>query len=45
VWALFREHGIELPYPQRDLHLRSSAELERIMALLDSRGGNPAGPE
>lgn len=45
VWALFREHGIELPYPQRDLHLRSSAELERIMALLDSRAGNPAGPE
>ena len=24
VFKLFREHGIELPFPQRDLHLRSS---------------------
>ena len=37
VWVLFKEHGIELPYPQRDLHLRSSDELERIIDLLDKR--------
>lgn len=37
VWALFKEHGIELPYPQRDLHLRSSEELERIIDLLEAR--------
>lgn len=24
VWDKFHEHGIEIPYPQRDLHLRSS---------------------
>ncbi len=24
VFRLFREHGIELPFPQRDLHIRSS---------------------
>jgi len=24
IWDKFREHGIEIPYPQRDLHLRSS---------------------
>lgn len=24
IWDRFREHGIEIPYPQRDLHLRSS---------------------
>ena len=25
VWNRFHEHGIEIPYPQRDLHLRSIA--------------------
>jgi len=24
VWDKFREHGIEIPFPQRDLHIRSS---------------------
>ena len=37
VWAAFKEYGIELPYPQRDLHLRSSEELERIIDLLQKR--------
>jgi small-conductance mechanosensitive channel len=27
VWNKFHEHGIEIPYPQRDLHLRSVDEL------------------
>ena len=25
VWDLFKEHGIEIPFPQRDLHLRTVA--------------------
>ena len=25
VWDSFKEHGIEIPYPQRDLHIRSSS--------------------
>ena len=25
IWEKFRTHGIEIPYPQRDLHLRSIA--------------------
>ena len=25
VWDLFREHGIQIPFPQRDLHLKSSS--------------------
>ena len=24
VWNGFHEHGIEIPFPQRDLHLKSS---------------------
>lgn len=24
VWDLFHEHGVEIPFPQRDLHLRSA---------------------
>ena len=26
IWQRFREHGIELPFPQRDLHLKSIPE-------------------
>jgi len=26
IWDRFHEHGIEIPYPQRDLHLRSGFE-------------------
>ncbi|MEM7507026.1 MAG: mechanosensitive ion channel domain-containing protein [Pseudomonadota bacterium] len=27
VWRIFRQHDIEIPYPQRDLHLRSAVPL------------------
>jgi small-conductance mechanosensitive channel len=27
VWDRFHEHGIEIPFPQRDLHIRTAAEL------------------
>lgn len=26
IWDKFQEHGVEIPYPQRDLHLRSGFE-------------------
>lgn len=28
VWDRFHEHGIEIPYPQRDLHIKSSSGLD-----------------
>ena len=31
VWDSFHEHGIEIPYPQRDLHLRSPAEFTNAL--------------
>ena len=27
IWEKFRDQGIEVPYPQRDLHIRSGGEL------------------
>jgi len=27
IWHKFKEHGIEIPYPQRDLHIRTSIPL------------------
>jgi small-conductance mechanosensitive channel len=36
LWALFKEHGIALPYPQRDLNLRSTEALDRVIAALES---------
>ncbi|MFO6430298.1 mechanosensitive ion channel family protein [Erythrobacter sp. W302b] len=41
LWALFKEHGVEIPYPQRDLRLRQSGELERLIAVLEQRGELP----
>ena len=31
IWDKFHEHGIEIPYPQRDLHLRTPSDIERLL--------------
>jgi small-conductance mechanosensitive channel len=31
LWHLFREHGVEIPYPQRVLHLGDSAALRDVI--------------
>jgi len=37
IWQLFRENGIEIPYPQRDLHLRSSKQLDQIVEMMSGK--------
>jgi small-conductance mechanosensitive channel len=36
LWDKFREHGIEIPFPQRDLHLRTPSELPLAMRRVAS---------
>lgn len=36
IWEKFHEHGIEIPYPQRDLHLKSISE--ESLSLLKPSG-------
>jgi small-conductance mechanosensitive channel len=37
LWWLFKEHEVEIPFPQRDIHLRSSDQLERLLAFIEKR--------
>ena len=40
VWRLFKEHGIELPFPQLDLYLRDSKQFQQLAAAIARRDGN-----
>jgi small-conductance mechanosensitive channel len=33
IWDRFKQHGVRVPYPQRDLHIRSSGERTALQAL------------
>jgi small-conductance mechanosensitive channel len=33
IWDRFKQHGVRVPYPQRDLHIRSGAERAPLQAL------------
>ncbi len=43
LWWLFKENNIEIPFPQRDLHIRSSADFDRLIEVM-SRGRTTTGP-
>ena len=34
IWRLFKENDIEIPFPQTDLHLRSSKQLDQLVELM-----------
>ncbi len=34
IWKLFKENDIEIPFPQRDLHLRSSKQMDQLVKLM-----------
>lgn len=41
LWDLFHEHGIEIPFPQRDLHLRSvSPDAQNILDRSEPDGAD-----
>jgi small-conductance mechanosensitive channel len=39
VWHAFKDNGVEIPFPQRDIHLRSSEQIERLLAAIEGRVG------
>jgi len=39
VWRLFKEHGIELPFPQLDLYLRDNPQFRQLAAAIAGRDG------
>lgn len=37
LWDLFQDNQIEIPFPQRDLNIRSSAQMEQLVAAISQR--------
>ncbi|MBD2842475.1 mechanosensitive ion channel family protein [Erythrobacter rubeus] len=37
MWQLFKENDIEIPFPQRDLNLRASEQMDRLISALADR--------
>jgi small-conductance mechanosensitive channel len=44
VWRLFREHGIELPFPQLDIYLRDNKQFQQLTNALAARTRNADEP-
>ncbi|MFM7349996.1 MAG: mechanosensitive ion channel family protein [Erythrobacter sp.] len=41
LWGVFKENGIALPFPQRDINLKQTEALDRVIAALGERGAPP----
>jgi small-conductance mechanosensitive channel len=39
LWLLFKENGVEIPFPQRDVNLRDSPALRAVIEALRDRDG------
>jgi len=37
IWQLFKENDIEIPYPQRDLHIRSGKQLDQLIEAISTK--------
>lgn len=42
VWRLFGEHGVQIPFPQTEVHLRDSAGLRGLAEALKSDAPSPS---
>ncbi len=46
LWWLLKENDIEIPFPQRDLHIRSSDQMDRLLEMMgDDRRHGPNAKE
>ncbi|WP_234024878.1 mechanosensitive ion channel family protein [Tsuneonella amylolytica] len=41
LWDLFAEAGVEIPFPQRDINLRDSAQFQQLVAAIAQRVEKP----
>ncbi|QUL36525.1 mechanosensitive ion channel family protein [Erythrobacter sp. JK5] len=37
LWKLFRQHDVEIPFPQRDINLRDNEQLRALLGAIDGR--------
>ena len=37
IWELFKAHDVEIPFPQRDLHIRTSKQFDQLMEAITNR--------
>lgn len=37
VWQLFQEHGVQIPFPQRDINLRGTEQFDQLVAAIGQR--------